>query len=131
MVNRERKKCEANFYESKIQQLKGEHLRKWWSEVNCLSNMKATDRDILTHSNVDEFSNLTEFKQANAINLALLVPLEEFRLTCPLIPFALEESPEFLKVTEMRVQKVLSKLDPYKGSGPDKIPDWLLRKYSF
>ena len=77
------------------------------------------------------FSNLTQHEQANAINLAFLEPLEEYRLTTPLTRLSLEESPEFLEVTEMEVQKVLGKLNPYKASGTDAIPNWLLREYSF
>ena len=95
IVYREREKCRANYYESKIQQLKTKRTRKWWIEVKRLSNMKTPDSDILTHLNVDGFSNLTKFEQANAINLALLEPLEDFRLTRPLTPLALEESPGF------------------------------------
>jgi hypothetical protein len=131
LVNRERKICRAKYYESKIQLLKGEHPKKWWSEVKRLSNMKIRDQHPLPHSNIDGFSNLTQHEQDNAINLAFLDPLEEYRLTTPLTRLSLEESPEFLEVTEMEVQKVLSKLNPYKASGPDAIPNWLLREYSF
>ena len=33
LVNRERKIRRANYYESKIQQLKEQHPKKWWGEV--------------------------------------------------------------------------------------------------
>ena len=49
----------------------------------------------------------------------------------PLERHPLEDSPEFLKVTEERVQKVLEKLNPNKASGPDKIPNWFLKEYSY
>ena len=89
LVNRERKVCRAKYYESKIQQLKGEHPKKWWSEVKRLSNMKIRDQDPLAHSNTDGFSNLTQHEQANAINLAFLEPRKEYRLTTPInAPFA-------------------------------------------
>ena len=130
LVNRERKICRAKYFESKIQQLKGEHPKKWWSEVKRLSNMKIRDQDPLAHSNINGFSYLTQHEQANAINLAFLEPLEEYRLTTPLTRLSQEESPEFLEVTEMEVQKVLGKLNPYKASGTDAIPNWLLREYS-
>jgi hypothetical protein len=93
--------------------------------------MKIRDQDPLAHSNIGGFSNLTQHEQANAINLAFLEPLAEYRLTTPLTRLSLEESPEFLEVTEMEVQKVLGKLNPYKASGKDAIPNWLLREYSF
>ena len=79
---------------------------------------------------VDEFSNLSQHEQANAINAAFLEPLEEYRLPAPPSRLLLEESPEILNVTEIRVQKVLAKLNPGKASGPDEIPNWLLKEYS-
>ena len=131
LVNRERKICRAKYYKSKIQHLKGQHPRKWWSEVKRLSNMKVIDNGLLAHLNVDGFSDLTPHEQANAINLAFLEPLEAYRLTTPLPRLALEESPEFLEVSEMKMQKVLAKLNPYKSSDPDAIPNWLLKEYSY
>ena len=52
-------------------------------------------------------------------------------MSTPLERRPLEDSPEFLKVTEERVQKVLEKRNPNKASGPDKIPDWFLKEYSY
>ena len=55
-------------------------------------------------------SDSTQHEQANVVNLAFLEPLEAYRLTTPLTRLTLEESPEFLQVSEMRVQKVTAKL---------------------
>ena len=41
-----------------------------------------------------------------------------------------DTTPEILRVGERRVQKVLSRLNPRKACGPDRIPNWLLREYS-
>ena len=37
----------------------------------------------------------------------------------------------FLNVTELQVQRALSILNPKKASGPDKIPNWFLKEYSY
>ena len=52
-------------------------------------------------------------------------------MSSPLERRPLEDSPEFLKVTEERAQKVLEKLNPNKASGPDKIPNWFLKEHSY
>ena len=50
---------------------------------------------------------------------------------CPITRLALEKNlPEFLEVSEERVWKTLSKLNPFKSSGPDRIPNWFLREYA-
>ena len=41
-----------------------------------------------------------------------------------------DTTPEILRVSEQRVQKVLSRLNPGKACGPDRIPNWLLKEYS-
>ena len=39
-----------------------------------------------------------------------------------------KDPPEFLELSEERVWKVLSKLNPSKSCGPDSIPNWFLRE---
>ena len=122
----------GRFYESKvkIQQLKGENPRRWWDEVKRLSGAKTKGGDLISQINVDQFSDLSRPEQANAINAAFLEPLDQYRLQEPLTCFPLEDEPEFLSVTEERVLKVLSKLHARKASGPDNVPNWLLKEYA-
>ena len=129
-VNREKKACRAKYYKLKIQQLKGENLKRWWKEAKRLSNIKIQYGDVKCQMNVDEFWNLSPYEQANAINAAFLEPLEEYRLSAQPARLPLEESPEFLNITESRVEKALVRLNPGKASGPDEIPNWFLKEYS-
>lgn len=130
LVNRERKACRGKYYESKIQKLKGESPKRWWSEVKRLSRMKEKNTDLASQIQMDDFSNLSQRDQANIINAALLQPLEEYRLTVPPLLCEVDESMEVPSVTEMRVEKALRKLNSGKASGPDKIPNWVLKDYS-
>ena len=92
-VNRERKVCRAKYYESRVQQLKGENSKKWRDEVKRLSGSKANSGDL---TNLINFSDLSQLEQANAINSAFLVPLEAYKLSAPLKRLPLESnSPEF------------------------------------
>ena len=131
LVNRERKICRAKYYESKIQQFKGVTPRKWCQKVKRLSGMKSANANVLNQINIEEFSNLTIQDQADAIIAAFLSPLEEYRMSTPLERLPLEDSPEFLTVTEERVLKVKEKLNPNKTSVPDRISNWLLKEYSY
>ena len=123
LVNRERKSCRAKFYKSNIQNMKDENPSRWWKEVKRLSNMKTKTFDIINKINVSEFSNLSHYEKANMINAAFLEPLEEYRLHVPPPRLPLEQSTEFLNVSEERVRKVLLKLNARKASGPDKLPN--------
>ena len=95
-----------------------------------LSNIKVKNGDVICQMNVDAFSNPSQFEQANAINVVFLEPLDEYQLPARPARLPLEESPEFLNVTESRVEKVLAKLNPGKAFGLDEIPNWFLKGYS-
>ena len=68
--------------------------------------------------------------QLNTINSSLLEPIQEYRLAETLAVLPLEDSPQFLEVTEQRVYQVLGKFNPWKACGPDAIPNWLLKEYA-
>ena len=129
-VNRSRKRCKATFYNSKVGHLKTDDPKRWWSEVRRLSGSCAPSGDLRNHLNVEELNDLPPKDVANAINSALLEPLEEYRLASALLPLPLEESPEFLEVSEDRVYRTLNSLNPAKACGPDRIPNWLLKEYA-
>ena len=86
LVNRERKACKSRYYESKIQQMKGENPKRWWNEVKRLSAMTSHNGDLVSQINIDEVESLSIQEKANAINAAFLEPLEEYRLPFPLSP---------------------------------------------
>ena len=93
-VNRSRKRCKATFYNSKVGHLKTDDPKRWWSEVKRLSGSSAPSGDLRNHLNVEELNDIPPKDVANAINSALLEPLEEYRLASALLPLPLEESPE-------------------------------------
>ena len=130
LVNRQRKICRGKYYESKIQHLKGENPKRWWDETKRLCGLKTSHSDLASQINIEGFSELPFKEQANAINAALLKPLEEYKLPAPLERVPLEsDSPEIFRVTEQRVQRALEVLNPRKACGPDRTPSWLLKEY--
>ena len=87
---------------------------------------------LLVQLNVEELENASTQEIVDAINCALLEPMEEYRLPSAIEKLTLEEdhAPEFLLVSEHDVYKKLSHLNPVKASGPDGIPNWLLKEHS-
>ena len=123
LVNRVRKRCRSDYYESKIQHLKGEQPKR-------LSGMKAQTSDLVNQVDIDGFSELSPKEQADQINAAFLDPLDEYKLNTPLEYHQLEGVPEILTVSIERVQKALNALNVHKACGPDGIPNWLLKDFS-
>jgi len=111
--------------------MKKEDPKAWWREMKRFSGGNVSSGDLINHINVKEVEKLFTHELANSINKAFLEPLEEYRLFRPITRLALEKNlPEFLEVSEKRVLKILSKLNPFKSCGPDRIPNWLLREYA-
>lgn len=59
MVNRKRKSCRAKYYEPKLQHMKGENPKRWWSEVKRPSGMKSKNSDLLSLIVLMIFTTLT------------------------------------------------------------------------
>jgi hypothetical protein len=129
-VNRERKVCKAKYYSSKVKDLKGCNPRKWWKEMKKLSGFYKNDTsNLLEDLLVPEFEEMSNQEIANAINSALLEPLQELDA---LDPSTLEINQEYkvLEVSPDRVYHLLRCLNKYKSPGPDAIPNWLLKEYA-
>ncbi|XP_068696813.1 uncharacterized protein [Montipora foliosa] len=132
-VNKERKRCKAKYYTSKVKDLEGVYQRQWWSEVNKLSGSKKQNSSLFSSLNVPEYNNLSLTEVANSINHALLEPLQPYE---PIdseraaLRLPLEENPEFLEVSVQRVYNNLLHLNKHKASGPDGLSNWVLKEYA-
>ena len=132
-VNRERKVCKGIYYTSKVQDMRGVNPREWWKEINKLSGAKKQNSNLVKSLNVPHYQNMTPEEIANAINNALLEPMQSYQ---PLdntsnVYLPLEEiDPEFLEVSADRVHKHLMHLNKHKAAGPDGLANWCLREYA-
>ena len=132
-VNKERKRCKAKYYTSKVKDLKGVNPRQWWSEVNKLSGSKRKNSSLFSFLNVPEYQNLSPTEVANSINHAVLEPLQPYM---PIeservaLQLSLEENPEFLEVSVQRVYNNLLHLNKHKAPGPDGLSNWVLKEYA-
>ena len=131
LVNRERNLCKGKFYKLKVEKIKDEDPKVWWRDVKRLSGAYQYSGDLISKIHVDEVHDLYFQDLANAINKAFLYPLEEYRLDKPLARLPNDEAPsESPEAAELRIYKLLSKINPSKTNGPDEIPNWLLREYA-
>ena len=130
-VNRKRKTCREQYYESKVNHLKDCKPSVWWKEIKRLSSMSSAvkDRDELKQSLqlLNGYSSAPDL--VKLINDAFLSPIQDFT---PLSEdfYPAEEaptSPAFV-VSSDAVYLKLAVLDSRKASGPDGVPSWLLKE---
>lgn len=80
---------------------------------------------------VPDLEDMSNQEIANAINSALLEPLQAFdTLDQSTMELDVEDDGEVLEVCVVRVCHLLRHLNKYKSPGPDNIPNWLLKEYA-
>ena len=130
VVNVERKKCKAAYYDNKIKSLKYVKPRNWWSAVKKISGMDTiTKLEPSSNLHVDDLDNLSDLQIANKINDNFLELLQAFQ-PLQFTDLGNDSTSNSLTVTELEVWKCLSSLNPWKSSGPDDFPSWVLKEYS-
>ena len=95
-----------------------------------LAGIQSSSGNVISQIQVEGVENISEKELADLINWAFLEPQEEYRLDLPLSKHPVEEDSLFLEVSEARMQSLLANLNPSKASGPDSIPNWLLKEYA-
>ena len=76
-----------------------------------MSGARAHSLALWNHIHAEGAEELSLQDLANVINEASLESMEEYRL-------------------ELRIARLLAKLNPSKACGPDEVPNWPLREYS-
>ena len=84
--------------------------------------------DIRAQLHLDAIENKSAKEIADLINTALLEPIQEY---CPLeaLP-TFDPDSEIVNVSVSNVSSALLALNPRKASGPDGVPNWVLKDYA-
>lgn len=130
-VNRERKQCKAKYYQAKVNHLSQTDSKKWWSECRRLCGMVKSASDLapkLLAGSTPTKENMLSL--ANNINDGFLEPQQDFD---PLSPdFCVDTNEASVPfVTVDTVEKCLSSVSISKAGGPDDIPNWILKEFSY
>ena len=119
----------SEFYKSNVEHMKKENPKVWWKEVKRLCGFNSNSGNASSDIHIEAIENLTDQQLANAINEAFREPLEEYRPPQPLTKARIDEdTPELPEVSDMRIFKLLTTLNPSKACGPDEIPNWMLKE---
>lgn len=134
-VNRERKRCRSKYFALKVKPLKETKPSLRWREVKRISGMVSASgpEDLVSQLHIDILENLSPADVANRTNEAFLEPMLNYQ---PLDANVVNDGQDnfknysLLPITEIDVFNCLSKLNPRKASGPDGLPNWLLKEYA-
>ena len=128
IVNRERKRSRAIYYNNKVRDLKNTLPPDWWREVKQLCGNGGSARiDIRSILRIN--TDCTDRDLADKINEAFVGVMQEYN---PLSDDALVlfEDDEPISVTADSVTARLSMISTSRAGGPEDLPNWVLKKFS-
>ena len=127
-VNRERKRFRKTYYESKIGDLHDYNPRDWWREVKQICGTAKTIRlDVTSMLHEDLICKEPVF--ADNINWAFVNIMKDYQPLTDSVQVSVEDD-EPITVTEELVEKKLRAISTSRASGPDELPNWVLKEYS-
>ena len=129
LVNRKRKTLQSRYFASKIQHLKQTKPSKWWNAVKRIAGMATPcgSESLCSQLQIPGIDSLSPHEIAAMINTAFLEPMQTYQSIDPPPPF--ESNSELPQISVEAVSSVLRNL-PHKATGPDGIPNWILKEYA-
>ncbi|CAB4036069.1 Hypothetical predicted protein, partial [Paramuricea clavata] len=126
-VNRERKRCRKVYYKKKVGNLLDSKPKDWWREVKQLSGQQSTRPDLRSMIRFDVEDS--DEGLGNRINEAFISVMKD----SPPLPedFNLStDNDEPISISETTVERLLCAISVSKASGPDELPNWVLKSFS-
>ena len=116
------------YYQRHIGKLRDSNPRQWWRDINNITG-RSTTQCISTMAN--NMCNGNVQSLANDINAFLQSVSNDLQpLSVALIPGIAEYFNDYFTIEPFEVERKLSNINVNKSSGPDNIPNWLLRDNS-
>ena len=124
-MNRERKRCRKVYYENKVEGLCASRPRDWWGEVKQLcGSTKSTERDLKSKLHKDLVGE--DAVLAQKINQAFVSVMKPLAIGTRVSA----DGDDPIVVTEQSVVRKLREVSTSRASGPDDIPNWVLKEYA-
>ena len=123
-----RRSCWADYFASKVANLKKSNPKSWWTEVKRISGMRPVSGSLFSQLHVLDTEHLTHKGFADLTNKRLTEPMNTYGpLNVTDLNTLFEEIPDYPLDVNMNLTNtasVLKKLkcfNPYKAPGPDDI----------
>lgn len=129
-INRLSKQLRSEFYQRRIQGLRTCNPHQWWQKTKqLLGQHTKSDLQSLMNNVAGGDAQLL----AESINNSLQQVSRDLLALAPICPTEMNETgpPSGPLITAYEVADALSHVNIYKSSGPDGIPNWLLRDFAY
>ena len=126
-VNRERKRCRKTYYQTKVHKLRDTKPSDWWREVKQLRGMSKSKKKSLRDSLHQDLGQDTDENLSNETNNIFINVMRNYTPLPEDIAVSVNDKEVPVFVSESIVAKKLREISTSRSSGPDDIPNWVLK----
>ena len=128
-INRKRSRLRASFYQSKVDKIGESNSRQWWKTIKTMIGLQPSKSHLCDLA--DQLCGGDTLALANDINMVFKEVTSDLQ---PLLPAAASvdhDVPDEFIISVTDCERKLSKLCVHKAMGPDNIPNWILKDFSY
>ena len=126
-INRQRSRLRASLYQSKVNKIGESNSMQWWKTIKTMIGLQQSKSHLcdlaeqLCDGDTLALANNMVFKEVSADLQPLL----------PAAAPADHDVPDEFIISDTDCEQKLSKLCVHKAMGPDNIPNWILKEFSY
>jgi len=126
------KGCKKSYFDSKVASLKCTNISRWWSEIKHLSGAACSEGQwfyqLIDGQDICDIQSLcSKINEYFTSLTSSFTPLSD----CDISNIVVDDIPDELYTTSYEVFKQLNSTKIRKASGPDQIPNLVLRSFAF
>ena len=128
-INRQRSRLREKFYQSKVDQIGESNSRQWWKTIKTMIGLQPSKSHLCDLA--DQLCGGDTLALANNINRVFKEVTYDLQPLPPAAASADHDVPDEFIISVTDCEQKLSKLSVHKAMGPDNIPNWILKDFSY
>ena len=128
-INRQRSRLRASFYQSKVNKIGESNSRQWWKTIKTMIGLQPSKSHLCDLA--EQLCDGDTLALANNINMVFKEVSADLQPLLPAAAPADHDVPDEFIISVTDCEHKLSKLCVHKAMGPDNIPNWILKDFSY
>ena len=128
-INRQRSRLRASFYQSKVDKIGESNSRQWWKTIKTMIGLQPSKSHLCDLA--EQLCDGDTLALANNINMVFKEVSVDLQPLLPAAAPADHDVPDEFIISVADCEQKLSKLCGNTSMGPDNIPNWILKDFSY
>ena len=125
----QRSRLRALFYQSKVDKIGESNSRQWWKTIKTMIGLQPSKSHLCDLA--EQLCDGDTLALANNINMVFKEVSADLQPLLPAAAPADHDVPDEFIISVTDCEQKLSKICVHKAMGPDNIPNWILKDFSY